>query len=83
MSDYATVEEVRAWYQGRGIPVPSQLSKRHIAGWDKAHPDRPYLARQHGSASTYRDWGCRCDECRAAVTRRDRNLRDAAEFDAS
>jgi hypothetical protein len=34
----------------------------------------PTIAK-HGSASTYLNWGCRCDPCRAAATAKSRTSR--------
>jgi hypothetical protein len=70
MNDYASTEEVRAWYATRGFNVPTKgaLGKRLIAGWNKAHPERPYVARRHGTTAMYTGFSCRCDECTAAAS---------------
>ena len=64
-----TAEEVRAWYQSRGIPVsPKQLSRRHVDGWNKAHPNRPYVVGSfvHGTSNGYFNHDCRCEPCTSA-----------------
>lgn len=67
-SEYARPEDVRQWAYARGLPVNPRSVREYallIDGYNKAHPDRPYDLRRHGSETRYQV-GCRCDECRAA-----------------
>lgn len=71
-----SAEEVRAWYQSRGIPVSSRIiSKAHVDGWNRAHPDRPYAvgSMKHGTWNAYNNHGCRCRTCKDGAVSAQKN----------
>lgn len=70
---YPNNTEIRAWAMSvnpRAVSRRGQLSRAVIAGWNKTHPDRPYVASEayHGTTCGYVDYDCRCDRCSAVAT---------------
>lgn len=69
---YPNNYEIRAWgrkVNPRATPNRGALPIALIAGWNRAHPDRPYVKREayHGTIGGYNNHGCRCDRCREAA----------------
>lgn len=71
-SPYPSNDEVRQWAMtkkaGAGMSYRGALSRAAIAGWDREHPDRPYVASEayHGSTGGYTSHNCRCRPCTTA-----------------
>lgn len=68
--EYATAEELRQWAATRGLPsVKSGRQWELLAkGWNRKHPERPYDPNRHGTTNFYTNRGCRCVECKAAMS---------------
>jgi hypothetical protein len=66
---YPSTAEIRAWARtkraGAALSPKGRLPQFVILGWNKAHPDRPYVASQshHGTPQGYMRHRCRCDRC--------------------
>lgn len=89
MSDsakYPSNPEVRAWGMARKpdmVPNRGRLPNFLIIAWNRAHPDRPYVATEayHGTTSGYWNRGCRCERCTACAVRYERYRQSAARAD--
>lgn len=77
MSDanpYPTTDEIRQWAMskkaGAGLSYSGPLPKAVIAGWNRTHPDRPYVRSEayHGSTHGYINMNCRCAPCTASAS---------------
>jgi hypothetical protein len=80
-SQYPSTPEVRDWAMTvtpGAVSMRGELPKVVIAGWNKTHPDRPYVKNQahHGTPSGYNSRNCRCDRCMEAVRQVSRNRYD-------
>lgn len=77
MTDWPSTTEVRAWAVAKRPDLVSgrgKLPRFVILAWNRAHPDRPYNAKEayHGTEGGYISRGCRCDRCVTEYNARER-----------
>lgn len=85
---YPSNAELRRWAMskkaGASLSYVGGLPRFVILAWNRAHPERPYVASQahHGMRKGY-EKGCKCDRCldagRAIAREQYRRSRDARD----
>lgn len=88
VGDYPNNIEIRRWAQqqpwGHKVSETGQLPKGVVVAWNRAHPDRPYVAREahHGTTGGYENRGCRCRRCTDAASAKSNGDYHARKFEA-
>lgn len=68
-SAFPSTQELRDWAMsksaGRNLGRMGSLPHPVIAGWNKTHPERPFVKTEafHGTLNGYLHRECRCDRC--------------------